>query len=94
MNESNLITERLAMGILNTEKKLLYGILNTVNYPVMGYIFVAGDTPECLEEAGCISEDVEAADLMEVGSVIYGGWPEDKAILIIKMKDDRFKPQD
>lgn len=90
MKREDLITERLAMGILDTGKKLLYGIINTANYDVMGYIFVAGNTPECLEDVGCFPEDVEKADMMNVGDVLYAEWPDDKAILIIKMKDDRF----
>lgn len=85
-----MVTENLAIGLLETGKKLLYGVLNTANYDVMGYIFVAGDTPECLEDVGCSEEDIEAADIMETGGVIYGGWPTDKAIVIIKMKDERF----
>ena len=86
-----MITENLAIGLLDTDKKLVYGVLNTDNYDVMGYVFVAGDTPECLETVGCLSEDIEAADIMETGGVIYGGWPADKAIIIVKMKDDRFE---
>jgi hypothetical protein len=94
MKRENLITEHLAMGILDTEKKLLYGVVNTANYPVMGYVFIAGDTPDCLEDVGCISEDIEKADLMEVGGTLYAEWPDEKAILIIKMKDDRFASQE
>ena len=86
-----MITENLAIGLLETGKKLVYGVLNTSNYDVMGYVFVAGDTPDCLESVGCLPEDIEAADIMETGGVIYGGWPTDKAIVIIKMKDDRFE---
>ena len=94
MKRENLITENLAMGILDTDKKLLYGVLNTANYDVMGYVFVAGDTPDCLETVGCQPEDIEAADIMETGGVIYGGWPTDKAIIIVKMKDDRLTAQE
>lgn len=90
MKREEMVTENLAIGLLETGKKLLYGVLNTANYDVMGYIFVAGDTPECLEDVGCSEEDIEAADIMETGGVIYGGWPTDKAIVIIKMKDERF----
>lgn len=86
-----MITENLAIGLLDTCKKLVYGVLNTDNYDVMGYVFVAGDTPECLETVGCLPEDIEAADIMETGGVIYGGWPADKAIVIVKMKDVRFE---
>lgn len=91
MKREEMITENLAIGLLETGKKLVYGVLNTANYDVMGYAFVAGDTPECLETVGCLPEDIEAADIMETGGVIYGGWPTDKAIVIIKMKDDRFE---
>lgn len=89
MKREEMITENLAIGLLETAKKLVYGVLNTANYDVMGYAFVAGDTPECLETVGCLPEDIEAADIMETGGVIYGGWPTDKAIIIVKMKDDR-----
>lgn len=89
MKRENLITEHLAMGILDTEKKLLYGVINTANYDVMAYTFIAGDSSDCLEDVGCFPEDVEKADLMNVGDVLYAEWPADKAVLIIKMKDDR-----
>ena len=94
MKRENLITEHLAMGILDTDKKVMYGILNTANYDVMGYAFVAGDTPDCLEDVGCFPEDIEKADMMEVGGTLYAEWPDEKAILIIKMKDDRFASQE
>lgn len=94
MKRENMITENLAMGILDTDKKLLFGVLNTANHDgVMGYVFVAGDTPDCLETVGCFPEDIEAADIMTTGRVIYGGWPSDKAVVIIKMKDDRGKSE-
>lgn len=89
MNRENLITENLAIGILETEKKLLYGIINTANYAVMGYSFIAGDTSDCLESVGCFPEDVEAADLMEVGGTMYAEWPAERAVIIIKLKDSR-----
>ena len=77
------------MGILDTNKKLVYAVLNTANYDIMGYTFIAGDMPDCLEDVGCFPEDIEKADLMEVGGTLYAEWPDEKAILIIKMKDDR-----
>lgn len=52
------------------------------------------DCIDCLEDVGCLEEDIEKADLMEVGGTMYGGWPDDRAIIIVKMKDDRFKPQE
>ena len=83
-----MITENLAIGLLNTEKKLVYGILNTADYDLMGYVFVAGDTSDCLESVGCFPEDIEAADPLKVGEVMlsecYGA-----GVLIVKMKDDR-----
>lgn len=82
------------MGLLNTEKPLVFGVLNTANYDVMGFVFVAGDTPDCLEDVGCFPEDIEKADLMEVGGTLYAEWLDEKAILIVKMKDDRFTAQD
>ena len=91
MKREEMVTENLAIGLLETGKKLVYGVLNTAYYDLMGYAFIAGDTPECLGEVGCSEEDIEAADIMEIGSVIYGGWPADKAIVIIKMKDDRLE---
>lgn len=94
MKRENLITEHLAIGILETEKKLLYGIINTANYDVMGYCFVAGDTPDCLEDVGCFPEDIEKADLMEVGGTMYAEWPAERAVIIIKLKDDRFAEQE
>jgi hypothetical protein len=90
MNKSDLITEHLAMGLLNTEKPLVFGVLNTANYDLMGFVFVAGDDSGCLEDVGCFPEDIEKADLMEVGGTMFGGWPDDRAIIIVKMKDDRF----
>lgn len=90
MEKREFITENLATGILTTEKKVVYGILNTANYDVLGYYFVAGDTSECLETLGCFPEDVERADAMEVGDSIYAAeWLNAKAVLIVKMKDDR-----
>ena len=93
MKRENLITEHLAMGILDTNKKLVYGVLNTANYDVMAYTFVAGDTSDCLEDVGCFPEDIEKADLMEVGGTLYAEWPAEKAVMIVKMKDDRFNDQ-
>ena len=81
------------MGILDTNKKLVYGVLNTANYDVMAYTFVAGDTSDCLEDVGCFPEDIEKADLMEVGGTLYAEWPAEKAVMIVKMKDDRFNDQ-
>ena len=90
MDKKDLITEHLAMGILNTDKEVVYGVLNTANYDVMGFVFVAGDDSGCLEDVGCFPEDIEKADLMEVGGTMFGDWPDDRAIIIVKMKDDRF----
>ena len=90
MEKREFITENLATGILTTEKPLVFGILTTANYDVLGYYFVAGDTPECLESLGCFPEDIERADVMEVGESIYAAeWLNGKAVLIVKMKDDR-----
>lgn len=89
MKRENLVTENLAIGILETEKKLVYGIINTANYDVMGYCFVAGDTSDCLESVGCFPEDVDAADKMDVGGTMYAEWPAERAVIIIKLKDDR-----
>ena len=86
-----MVTENLAIGLLETGKKLVYGVLNTDNYDVMGYVFVAGDTPECLEEVGCWEEDIEKADMLLVGETMVAEWTSDRAIIIIKMKDDRFE---
>ena len=94
MKRENLITEHLAMGILETEKKLLYGIINTANYDVMGYYFIAGDTPDCLEDVGCFPEDIELADALEVGGTLYAEWPAERAVIIIKLKDDRLSVQE
>ena len=77
------------MGILETEKKLLYGIINTANYDVMGYYFIAGDTSDCLEDVGCFPEDIEKADRMKVGETLSAEYPSENAIIIIKMKDSR-----
>ena len=86
---SSLITEHLAMGILSTEKKLIYGVLNTSKFGVTGYVFVAGDDSDCLEDVGCFPEDIELADAMDVGGVMTAGYREDGSVLIVKMKDDR-----
>lgn len=90
MKREDFITEHLASGILDTDKKLLYGVINTCNYDVMGYVFVAGDTPDCLEDVGCVEEDIEKADLMGVGMTMYAEWPTVRAVIIIKLKDTRF----
>ena len=86
---SSLITEHLAMGILSTEKKLIYGVLNSSKFGTTGYVFVAGDDSDCLEDVGCFPEDIELADAMDVGGVMTAGYREDGSVLIIKMKDDR-----
>lgn len=86
-----MITENLAIGLLETGKKLVYGVLNTSNYDVMGYVFVAGDTPDCLEDVGCWEEDIEKADMLQVGETMVAEWTSDRAIIIVKMKDDRFE---
>lgn len=89
MKRENLITENLAMGILDTEKPVLFGVLNTANYDVMGYVFVAGDSPDCLDTVGCSEEDIQRADSLKVGEMITAEWPAENAVLIVKMKDDR-----
>lgn len=89
MERSNFITENLAIGLLDTAKPLVFGILDTAAYDVMGYAFVAGDSVDCLESIGCFPEDIQKADDLKVGEVMYADWPEEKAILIVKMKDDR-----
>jgi hypothetical protein len=82
------------MGILDTDKPLVYGVLNTERYDVMGYIFLAGVTSDCLEDVGCFPEDIEKADAMGVGDILYAEWPAEKAVLIVKMKDDRFTEEE
>jgi hypothetical protein len=94
MKRENFITEHLAMGILDTDKPLVYGVLNTERYDVMGYIFLAGVTSDCLEDVGCFPEDIEKADAMSVGDILYAEWPAEKAVLIVKMKDDRFTEEE
>lgn len=94
MKRKEYITEHLAMGLLNTEKPLVYGVLNTANYDVMGFVFIAGDASDCLEDVGCWEEDIEKADMMEVGGTMFAEWPNDRAIIIVKMKDDRFNPEE
>jgi hypothetical protein len=89
MKRENLITEHLAMGLLDTEKQLLYGVIDTGNYPVMAYAFVAGDTSDCLEDVGCSPEDIEAADKLDIGGVHFPDWIKERAIVIIKLKDAR-----
>ena len=89
MKRENLITEHLAMGILDTDKKVMYGVLNTANYDVMGFIFIAGDTSDCLEDVGCFPEDIERADRLKVGETISAEWPAENAVIIVKMKDAR-----
>ena len=89
MKRENLITEHLAMGILDTDKKVMYGVLNTANYDVMGFIFIAGDTSDCLEDVGCFPEDIERADSLRVGETISAEWPAENAVIIVKMKDAR-----
>lgn len=86
MKRENFITENLAVGLLDTNKPLVFGVLNTA---VMGYAFIAGNTPECLENLGCFDEDIEKADKMKVGEVIIAECPVENAVLIVKMKDDR-----
>lgn len=90
MKRENMITEHLATGILDTEKPLVFGVLDTANYSLMGYVFVAGDTPDCLEDIGCFPEDIMKAAMLEVGEAFaVTECPEKNAIIIVKMKDDR-----
>lgn len=89
MKRENYITENLALGLLDTEKKLVYGVLNTANYDVMGYVFIAGNGPDCLASVGCGEEDIELADKIKVGETVNAEWLTDRAIIIIKMKDTR-----
>ena len=86
---TKLITENLAMGILNTEKPVVYGVLNTANFDVMGYYFVAGEDSDCLLDLGCLPSDVALIDKMSVGDVVYPEWQQPNAILIVKIRDDR-----
>ena len=64
-------------------------MLNTSKFGTTGYIFVAGDDSDCLEDVGCFPEDIELADAMDVGGVMTAGYREDGSVLIVKMKDDR-----
>ena len=89
MKREDLITENLALGLLDTDKPLVFAVLNTANYDVMGYCFVAGDSPDCLESVGCWEDDIIKADRLQVGETLVGEWPADNAVLIVKMKDDR-----
>lgn len=91
MKRENLITENLASGILDTDKPLVYGIINTDNYDVMGYYFIAGDSPECLKTLGCWDEDVIKADGLRIGETLSADWPSENAIIIVKIKDSRLK---
>ena len=91
MKRENYITENLAIGLLNTDKKLVFGVLNTANYDVMGYAFVAGDTAECLLGIGCFEEDVKKADKLQVGDSMSSEWISGNAVIIVKMKDSREK---
>lgn len=85
-------SQTLNDGILATDKPLLYGIINTANYDVMGYSFIAVDTPEGLENIGCLPDDIDRADGLEVGGTFSSlNWPAENAIIIIKLKDDRKK---
>lgn len=85
----NFITENLASGFLDTDKPLVYGVLDTANYDVMGYSFIAGDSPECLKELGCWDEDIIKADKLNVGETLVSDWHVEDAIIVIKMKDAR-----
>ena len=89
MKRENYITEYLASGILDTDKPLEYGVLNTENYGVIGYHFIAGVDSSCLEELGCFPEDIEKADRMKVGETLSAEYPSENAIIIIKLKDSR-----
>ena len=89
MKRKNFITENLALGLLDTDKPLVFGVLNTANYDVMGYCFIAGDSVECLESVGCFPEDIYRADQLRVGESISAEWPAENAVIIIKMKADR-----
>lgn len=85
------VSKNLALGILETQMPLVYGVLNTASYDVMGYCFVAGDSPECLESVGCFEEDIQKADALGVGETLKAEWPAENAVIIIKMKDERKK---
>ena len=86
---TKFFTENLAIGLLNTDKPLVYAILNTDKYDVVGYVFVAGDDSDCLKDFGCIDEDIERADKMSVGETVSSTYFEKGAVLIVKMKDKR-----
>lgn len=86
------ITKYLALGTLDTEKPLVYGILNTELFDQMGYVFIAMDDSDGLLDVGCFPEDITSADELPVGGVhVSREWPTENAILIVKMKDDRRK---
>lgn len=89
MKRENYITENLAIGLLDTEKPLVFGVLNTANYDVMGYAFVAGDSVECLESVGCFPEDAQEADKLRVGESLSSEWISENAVIIVKLKDSR-----
>lgn len=89
MKRENYITENLAMGLLDTDKPVVFGILNTYLYDVMGYVFVAGNDASCLDSVGCFPEDIEKADRLDVGGVMSAEWTSERAVLIVKMKDNR-----
>ena len=83
-------TEHLATGFLNTDKPLIYGVLNTANYDVVAYFFIAVEDSKQLETLGCFDDDIERADKLKVGeSFSSDNWPAENAVIIIKMKDER-----
>jgi hypothetical protein len=90
-----MITEHLSTGLLNTEKSLIYGILNTANYDVTAYVFIAGDTSDCLASVGCFDDDIDRADKLKIGESFQSeNWPTETAIIMVKMKDDRQKNEE
>lgn len=90
--ETKFITKYLALGTMDTDMPLVYGVLNTENYDQMGYVFIAMEESDGLLDVGCFPEDITSADELPVGGVhVSREWPTENAILIVKMKDDRRK---
>ena len=85
-----MIIENLALGLLNTDKPLVYAVINTANFDVMGYSFIAMDDSEGLSDLGVEEDDIERADKLAVGETFASkNWPTENAIIIVKVKDAR-----
>ena len=82
-------------GLHRDAVPLVYGIINTANYDVTGYLFIGMYDSQGLENVGCFQEDIDIMDRLPVGGThSVENWPVENAIIIIKVKDEREGPDE